>query len=89
MNPKYFKYIIYIVVLIVIMAVGFYFGKSLEAGLGALLIFLGIKKSNKDKLKDAQKNIDEAGEDIEAEKHDTDSALDFFDKFFNNDKGSK
>ncbi len=88
MNPKYVKYIIYIVILIVIMLVGFYFGKSIEAGIGALLVFLGIRKSNKDKLKDAQKNIDEAG-DVDAKKHDTDSALDFFDKFFGNNDSSK
>ncbi|MGM0411278.1 MAG: hypothetical protein ACQEQF_11030 [Bacillota bacterium] len=75
MNPKYIKYILYAVVLIIIMAVGFYFGRGIEAGITSLLIFLGLKKSNKEKLKDAKENINKAGEDIEATEHDSDSAL--------------
>jgi len=80
------KIYVYIIILIVILAAGFYFGKTLEAGLGALLVFLGIKKSNKTKREEAQKNIDEAGDKYEGEKHDADSALEFFDDFYDDDK---
>lgn len=71
------------------MAIGFYFGKSIEAGIGALLIFLGLKKSNKEKLKDAKENIDKAGDDINAEKHDSDSALNKLDNILSDDNGSE
>jgi len=81
------KIYIYVLVIIVFL-VGLYFlGTRIMAVIGFILATLGFTKSQKKKLKEAKDRIDKAGEDIEAKKHDADSALDFYDDFFADDDG--
>lgn len=81
------KIYIYVLVIIVFL-VGLYFlGTRIMAVIGFILAGLGITKSKKDKLKEAKERVNKAGEDIEAKKHDADSALDFYDDFFTDNDG--
>ena len=77
----------YVAVVIILLVLGYWLGSEFATVVGAVLVFLGLRKSKKDKLKDAQDNIKKAGEDVEAKKHNSDSALDFFDDFFSKRNG--
>ena len=77
----------YVAVVVILLVLGYWLGSEFATLIGIVLVFLGLRKSNKDKLKDAQDNIKEAGEDIEAKKHDSNSALDFFNDFFSKRNG--
>ncbi len=77
------KKIIFYAILVIASIFGVYFlGTKLLGVAGTILIFLGLKEVNN--YEKAKKRIEKAGEDIEAKKHDPDSALDFFDDFFAN-----
>jgi len=78
---------IYTAVLVILLILGYWLGSEFAALIGVVLVFLRLRKSNKDKLKAAQNNIDKAGEDVEAKKHDANSALKFFDDFFSKRNG--
>lgn len=81
------KVYLYLVVIIVLMVVGYFLGTKIAGIIGIILAALGLRKSNKDKLNEAKERVNKAGEDIEAKKHDADSALDFYDDFFADDDG--
>lgn len=80
MRKKLFFYAI----LVIASIFGVYFlGTRIIGVIGTILVFLGLKEAKG--YKRAKKNIDKAGEDIEAKKHDADSALDFYNDFFSGD----
>jgi hypothetical protein len=82
------KKIFFYVIIFVVFIVGLYFlGTRIMAVIGLLLAALGITKKREDKYKEAKNNINKAGENVEAKKHNANSALDFFDDFFSDDDG--
>lgn len=82
-QQKYIDIILAIIAVIVVIAVGYFIGDKIAGGLGALLMFLGLRKTPQDKIDDAYDNIEEAGDQVEpAKKHDADSALNKFDDYF-------
>ena len=83
----YKKFLIYAAVIVILLILGYWLGSEFATVVGAVLIFMGLRRSNKEKLKDAQDNIKKAGEGVEAKKHDSDSALKFFDDFFSKRNG--
>jgi len=81
------KIFVYALVFVVFIVGLWFLGARIMAAVGFILATLGFTKSQKKKLKEAKDRIDKAGEDIEAKKHDADSALDFYDDFFADDDG--
>lgn len=84
MKKKLYIYVLAFAVFLV----GLYFlGTRIIGVVGTILVALGIGKIKKNGLDEAKKNIDKAGEDIEAKQYDADSALEFFDDFFSDSDG--
>ena len=81
------KIFVYALVFVVFIVGLWFLGTRIMAAVGFILAALGFTKSQKKKLKEAKDRIDKAGEDIEAKKHDADSALDFYDDFFTDNDG--
>jgi len=78
------KKLFFYAILVIASIFGVYFlGTRIIGVIGTILVFLGLKEAKG--YKRAKKNIDKAGEDIEAKKHDADSALDFYNDFFSGD----
>lgn len=75
------KIYLYIIIAVIIILVAIFFGARIAGLLG---LVVGGGAAVKKKKEKAQKNIEEAGENIEADKHDSDSALDMYDDFFDN-----
>lgn len=79
--------------ILIILALGFFLGAKVAAGgAGILTLLFGgdkARKSKKEKRKEAQKNIDKAGEDIKADEHDADSSLDKLDNVLSDDNGGE
>jgi len=74
---------IYLLIAVIVIVIGIFFGFRV-AGL------LGVIGAGGATLKKSKKNIDEAGEDIEAEKFDNaDDAANYVDDIFDNDNSSK
>lgn len=80
------KIYLYLIVILILMVLGYFLGTKIAGGIGFILAVFGLGKTKR--LKEAKERINEAGEDIEATKHDADSALKFFDDFFS-DSDSK
>jgi Na+/H+-translocating membrane pyrophosphatase len=83
------KIVIYALIAFVLILLFYYTGAKIVGVIGGFLVALGIIKTGKQKHDDAKKRIDEAGENIEAKKHDADSALDFYDDFFDDSNGRR
>ena len=73
---------------ILIIIIGVFIGVKLAGVLGGRALLFGGNKYREKKKEEAFENIHEAGEDIEATEHDSDSALDMYDNFFS-DNGER
>ena len=73
------KIYLYLIVAVIIILIGIFFGTKIAGLLG---IVAGGGAVMQKKKEEALKNVDEAGEKVEATKHDSDSALGLFDDFF-------
>lgn len=75
-----------IAVILIIIAVVYYIGNTVGGVVGAILVFLGLRKTPQDKIDKAKENIEKAGDEVgPAKKHDADSALNKFDDYFDNE----
>lgn len=81
--------IIAIIIVVIVGAILYYIGQGAAGIVGAILVFLGLRKTPQDKLDDAKENIEKAGDDIEKPTPNTpESALDKYDDFFNKHNSS-
>jgi ABC-type protease/lipase transport system fused ATPase/permease subunit len=80
------KIYIYILVVVVFLVGVYFLGTRITGAIAFILAALGLAKTKKDQVEKAKERINKAGDDVEAVKHDSDSALKFFDNFFSGDK---
>lgn len=79
------KIYLYILIFILLLIIINFLGVKITGIVGLILSAFGLIKYNKNELEEAKERINKAGEDIEATKHDVNTALDFFDRFFSGD----
>lgn len=84
-QQKYIDIVLAVVAVIIIIAIVYFVGDMVGGVVGAVLIFLGLRKTPQDKIDEAKENIEKAGDEVgPAKEHDVDSALNKFDDYFDN-----